>query len=102
MRRIWVLAFLALSPSCAWGQSSELHAPVRIEAGGKPIESGGVGHAAPFVADFFGDGKPHLLVGQFEGGFLKIYKNEGTRSAPKFAPGITFEAGGKSGTVPTG
>ena len=102
MRRIWLLAAFTLMPLPAFGQSNALHPPIRLEANGTPIESGKIGHSAPFVADFFGDGKPHLLVGQFEGGLLKVYKNEGTRSEPKFAAGITFQAGGKNGTVPTG
>lgn len=36
----------------------ELSPPVRIEAAGKPIESGSVGHAAPFVGS--GDGSVWL------------------------------------------
>ncbi len=73
----------------------------RIEAGGKPIDTD-VGHAAPFVGDFDGDGRPDLLVGQFGGGILWVYRNEGTHSAPKLAAGTKFQAGGKDGTVPTG
>ena len=63
---------------------AELAKPVRIETGGQPINIGGVGHTAPFVADFYGDGKLHLLVGTFSEGHLRIYRNLGTNQAPKF------------------
>src|SRR5436305_11680393 len=95
------LSLLGLAPPAAGDQSSELLPPVRLEAAGKPIDTA-IGHAAPFVADFDGDGVPDLLVGQFGGGLLKIYRNVGTAAAPKLAAGVTFQAGGKDGTVPTG
>jgi hypothetical protein len=75
--------------------------PVRIEAAGKPIDTE-VGHAAPFVYDFNGDGVKDLLVGQFGGGILTIYRNEGTNAQPKLTAGVRFQAGGKDGTVPSG
>ena len=80
----------------------ELSPPVRIEAAGKPIDSGNVGHAAPFVCDFDGDGKPDLLVGQFEGGLLNIYRNEGAAREPKLAAAQPFKAGAELGVVPAG
>ena|SRR5688572_18975994 len=82
--------------------SPELSAPVRIEAADKPIASGSVGHAAPFVGDFDGDGTPDLLVGQFEGGKLVVYRNEGTAAAPKLAAGQDFKIGADLGVVPAG
>lgn len=84
------------------GLDPELAPPVRVEAAGKPIESGDVGHAAPFVGDFDGDGKPDLLVGQFEKGLLRVYRNEGTAAAPKLAAGQDFKAGAELGVVPAG
>ena len=80
----------------------ELSAPVRIEAAGKPIESGSVGHAAPFVGDFDGDGKPDLLVGQFDGGLLTVYRNEGTAREPRLSSGQPFKTGADLGVVPAG
>ena len=76
--------------------AADLTPPIRLEAAGKPIDTD-VGHAAPFVGDFFGDGKRHLLVGQFGDGILWIYRNEGTSTHPKFAAGTKF-----NGRVPTG
>ena len=75
--------------------------PIRLQAGGKFIDTD-VGHAAPFVGDFFGDGKRHLLVGQFGDGILWIYRNVGSNARPKLAAGVKFKGGKKDGRVPTG
>ena len=79
---------------------SERAAPVQVQAEGKPIDITEVGHAAPFHADFDGDGKRDLLVGQFGGGKLRVYKNTGTEAEPKFANYEYFKAGADLGTVP--
>ena len=75
--------------------------PVRLEAAGKPIDTE-VGHAAPLVVDFNGDGKNDLLVGQFGDGVLWFYKNIGTNARPKYAAGVKFKGGKPDGRVPTG
>src|SRR5262245_19137740 len=75
--------------------------PVRLEAGGKAIDTS-IGHAAPFYGDLDGDGVKDLLVGQFGKGSLWIFRNEGTNAAPRLAGGTKFQAGGADGTVPTG
>jgi hypothetical protein len=102
---MWISAFVALATALASGEAGaagrELAPPVRVEAAGKPIDTD-VGHAAPFVGDFDGDGVNDLLVGQFGGGTLWVFRNEGTNAAPKFARGVKFQAGGQDGTVPTG
>ncbi len=81
--------------------AGELAAPFRVEAGGKPIDTD-IGHAAPFVADFDGDGIPDLLVGQFGEGKLRIYRNQGTKTDHKFASSAWFKAGGADARVPAG
>jgi hypothetical protein len=92
-----VLAVLGLAPPGA----GELAPPVRVEAAGRPIDTE-VGHAAPFVGDFDGDGVRDLLVGQFGSGILWIYRNEGTNEGPKLAAGKKFKDGKDDGRVPTG
>jgi len=83
------------------GLSPDLEQPVRLEAAGKPIDTN-IGHAAPFVCDFDGDGIKDLLVGQFGEGILWIYRNEGTNSQPKLAAGVKFKDGKEDGRVPSG
>ncbi len=79
----------------------ELAPPVRLEAAGRAIDTA-IGHAAPCVVDFDGDGVRDLLVGQFGGGILWIFRNEGTDRSPRLAAGVKFKEGGPDGVVPTG
>jgi hypothetical protein len=82
------------------GEVYRFAAPVRLEAAGKPIDTE-VGHAAPLVVDFDGDGKKDLLVGQFGDGILWFYKNVGTNDRPRYAAGVKFKEGKPDGRVPT-
>jgi hypothetical protein len=84
------------------GLAPDLAPPVRIRAGGKPVDVERDGHAAPFVGDFDGDGKPDLLVGQLDGGKLRVYRNTGTKTAPKFDTFEWFRASESLGTIPAG
>lgn len=90
---------LAALPAAA--APPRLGPPVRLQAAGQPIDVE-VGHAAPTVWDFDGDGVPDLLVGQFGGGKLRLYRNLGTASAPRFEGHAWFEAGGAAASVPAG
>jgi hypothetical protein len=76
--------------------------PVPIQAAGRPLDVEREGHAAPFVGDFFEDGTLALLVGQFHDGRLRVYRNTGTRTRPKFDTYVWFQAGGKIASVPVG
>jgi hypothetical protein len=101
-----VLPLLLLSAVVARADdvaSIQLAAPFTAEAGGKPIDlADGVGHSAPLLVDWDGDGLKDLLVGQFGGGKLRIYRNTGKKDAPAFDKLEWFQAAGKDGTVETG
>jgi hypothetical protein len=101
MKTYLVLLAGSTAAATAAGPLNELSAPFRVEASGKPIDVE-IGHAAPLVADFDGDKIPDLLVGQFGGGKLRIYRNTGTAAAPKFGAFAWFNAGGAEGKVPSG
>lgn len=101
MFRTLILVLTGLIPVENIAPSVELEPPVRIEAAGKPIDTE-IGHAAPFVCDFDGDGLKDLLVGQFGEGLLRIYRNEGSNSEPKLATGVKFKEGKEDGRVPSG
>jgi hypothetical protein len=81
------------------GCSSEFQPPTRLKAGGVPVRVESPGYAAPCWADIDGDGKKDLLVGQFSGGMIRVYKNLGegnlataqwlmAEGAPAEVPGV--------------
>lgn len=80
-------------------QQTHFEPPFRLEAQGSPIDVE-VGHAAPLVIDFDGDQLDDLLVGQFGGGKLRIYRNIGSKDSPQFGPFAWFKANRKIGTIP--
>ena len=97
-----LLAILLLAGPAFAEEDSGLLPPVPIQAGGKALDIEREGHAAPFVGDFYEDGGLCLLVGQFDSGRLRIYRNTGTRAKPRFDSYTWFEAGGKIASVPVG
>jgi len=101
MFRAVVLVSAGLMVTASISLSTELAEPIRLKAAGKPIDTE-IGHAAPFVCDFDGDGLKDLLVGQFGDGLLWIYCNEGTNSEPKLAAGVKFKEGKEDGRIPSG
>jgi hypothetical protein len=58
-------------------RAAEFADPVRMQGGGQPVRVEQPGYAAPCWADIDGDGKKDLLVGQFNGGKIRIFKNLG-------------------------
>ena len=73
------------------------HPPVRLKAGGSPIRVESPGYACPCLADIDRDGKPDLLVGQFNKGKIQVFKGLG---GAKFAKGTWLQAGGAAAEVP--
>lgn len=95
-------ALLSLAAGDDGAQVAPIFAPpVMLKAAGAPIE-GEIGHLAPYVHDWDGDGLRDLLVGQFGGGHLAIYRNRGTQTQPVYEAARWFEVGGERASVPAG
>ena len=94
-----VTLFSALLLSClsAVGRAVEFQSPVRLEGGGLPVRVESPGYAAPCWADIDGDGKKDLLVGQFNQGKIRIFKNLG---GGKLAPGQWLMADASEAEIP--
>ncbi len=75
----------------------EFEKPVRVKAGDTFISTEEPGYASPFLADVDGDGKKDLLVGQYNGGKIKVYPGNGHG---EFAEGRWLKADGEVAEVP--
>ena len=71
--------------------------PVRLVAAGTAIRVESPGYAAPSWADIDGDGQKDLLVGQFNGGKIRVFKNLGDG---QLAEGKWLEAAGEVAEIP--
>ncbi len=80
---------------------SVLGAGSKIEAGGTAIDIR-VGHLVPCVADWNGDGKQDLIVGQFDKGKIRLYLNEGSNKEPVLNDFEYLRAGGTEISLPAG
>ena len=65
--------------------------PVRVQAGGRPVDPFGM--TSPMWGDFDGDGDLDLLCGEFRDSFT-YYENTGTRTRPVYAAGRPLALGG--------
>jgi hypothetical protein len=72
-------------------------APARMLAADGYVRVESPGWAAPCWQDVDRDGKKDLVVGQFRGGKMRVYRNLGEG---KLAEGRWLEAGGKVAEVP--
>lgn len=79
----------------------ELDSPIKVMAGDTAIDVD-IGHAAPLVFDFDGDGNKDLLVGQFADGKLRLYRNVKSNKEPAFKSFTWFMNGAEGGQVPAG
>jgi hypothetical protein len=71
-------------------------APVKLEAGGRPIDVYGL--PCPNLADFDGDGDLDLICGEFLDGFT-WFENAGTRRRPRYAAGRRLTHDGRPLTM---
>lgn len=95
-----ITTLMLSAAACAAGgvpQGPQFEPPVRMKADGEFIQVEAPGYAAPCWADVDGDGKKDLLVGQFAGGKIKVYKNKGNG---ELAAGEWLQADGKDAEVP--
>src|ERR1700737_985974 len=92
-----LLSTLLAAGGLAIGGGSEFQPPVRLKADGVPVRVESPGYAAPCWADIDGDGRKDLLVGQFHGGKICVYKNRGDG---KLAPAQWLKAEGVVAEVP--
>ena len=102
MTQAIVLALILAGAPPGERLATDLQLPVQIQAGGQPLDVQRDGHSAPFAGDFDGDGAIDLLVGQYEQGRLRIYRNLGTTAQPRFDAYEWLTAGGQLARVPEG
>jgi len=84
----------------AFSFAGEFAKPVLLMAGGEPVKVDAPGYACPSWADWDGDGRKDLLVGQFAKGKIRVYKNEGGDGVPKFKKGEFILTESKPAEVP--
>jgi hypothetical protein len=92
-----LVSTLLVAGGLALDSPAEFQPPVRLQADGVPVRVESPGYAAPCWADIDGDGKKDLLVGQFRGGKIRVYKNLGHG---KLAAGEWLKAEGAVAEVP--
>lgn len=92
-----LLAVLGLFCYAIQGNGAEFEAPKRLKADGVAIRVESPGFACPCWADIDGDGQMDLLVGQFNGGKIQVFKNQG---GLRFAKSVWLQAEGKAAEVP--
>ena len=74
---------------------------IKLTTGEEPIDIR-IGHLVPTIADWNNDGKKDMIVGQFAGGKINLYLNQGTDELPKFGEPIFLKAGGEEVSLPAG
>ncbi len=95
-----ILGFCLIQPSLQ-ADTPEFQAWEYITANGSPITLS-IGHAAPCVIDWDGDGLKDLLLGQYSSGKIRFYRNVGRKLAPAFTTYSYLQADGKDIAVSYG
>ena len=80
--------------------AAEFEKPVMLKAGGEPVKVASPGYSCPSWADWDGDGKKDLLVGQFAKGLITVYKGDGGTGIPALAKGAPLLTGKQPAVVP--
>jgi hypothetical protein len=78
-------------------QGPRFETPVRLRGGDEFVKVESPGYAAPCWFDVDRDGRKDLVVGQFRGGKLRVFRNLGDG---KLAAGQWLEVGGKVAEIP--
>ncbi len=103
LNRVVGLSALSLLAFCSAVSAAapKFHPGVRLQADGKNIDVK-IGHLVPAVMDWNGDGKKDLIVGQFSGGRISVYLNQGSDKAPAFKDFSLLRADTKEIRLPAG
>lgn len=96
---LWGSLLIAGAVPLSVAAQDQFEEPLPIEVAGKPLDVERMGHAAPFVGDIDGDGVKDLLVGEYYRGQMRIYRNLGTNSMPRFEGYTLLRDGDESGCV---
>jgi hypothetical protein len=92
-----MLTTILFAPLLAAPQGPQFEPPVRMRAGDSFVQVEAPGFACPCWHDVDNDGKKDLVVGQFAGGKMKVWKNLG---GGKLAAGEWLQADGAIAEVP--
>ena len=95
--KVLSLAALVVTGAVVAATAADFQSPVRLSAEGKAVRVESPGWAAPCWADIDRDGKKDLLVGQFNQGKIRVYKNLG---GGKLAAGAWLKADGIDAEIP--
>ncbi len=90
-------AALAAAANAVAAFAAEFEPPVRLKGGDAVVRVESPGYAAPCWSDVDGDGLKDLLVGQFNQGKIRVFKNLGEG---KLAAGKWLKAEGATAQVP--